>query len=454
MRARRSIAILSGATLAITLAMAGGGALSTANAGGPTWLSAGTLTLSTSSSGTAASGFEGWTFSDGAAAPVTQALTTPTGSCLLTPADGPLVKLSAANGFPGFAAHSIGVTQTATSAQCNKVNINKTTTKTSKTTSVTTTSIESLTVALNNVAPGALYDPTFAGLMAASTHLDLEVRDDSTLTAQLFDHGVPLPAANGLFTLIGDEKAPPATLPANTTYCRTGTTEGGSDEIGTRDNCPWDLTPGLNFDSIVLTPVAGSFSLEGGGDYGTAAPANRTTFALVKQYDGTLATCDGTSSATSFGGDATLFRLANGDPNQACAPLPYTFSTAGGYTTFHKPQPAGDTSQFAITLTRHFSPAPLGVPAPKVNWEDGSNTDLPIPWCAGGVIGGIDSTNLPTGIAFPLSAALDQSPDATGKAGVQYACVYKQSPVLNLGDGSLTVVDYVFFTGDIKFPTA
>jgi hypothetical protein len=37
---------------------------------------------------------------------------------------------------------------------------------------------------------------------------------------------------------------------------------------------------------------------------------------------------------------------------------------------------------------------------------------------------------------------------------VQYSCVYQQSPVLNLGDGSLTVVDYVFFTGDIKFPTA
>jgi hypothetical protein len=64
-------------------------------------------------------------------------------------------------------------------------------------------------------------------------------------------------------------------------------------------------------------------------------------------------------------------------------------------------------------------------------------------------------TNLPTGITFPLPAgAADQSPDATGKPGVQYSCVYQQSPVLNLGDGSLTVVDYVFFTGDIKFPTA
>jgi hypothetical protein len=436
--------------------MAGGGVLSSANAGGPIWLSAGTLTLSTSSSGTSAtSGFEGWTFSDGTAAPVTQALTTPTGSCVLTPAGGPLVTLSADNGGPGFAAHSIGVTQTATSAQCNKVNINKTTTKISKTTSVTTTSVESLTVALNNNAVnGGLYDTTFGAFKATKTHLDLEVRDDSTLTAQLFDGSAAVPG--GTFTLIADEEAPPASLPDHTTYCRTGTAEGGADEPGTRDNCVWDIAPGVNFDSIKLTPVAGSFSLEGGGDYGSTADKNRTTFDLVKQYDGTLTTCDGSLPVTpAGGGNATLVRLANGDPSQTtCTPLPYTFSTAAdGVLTFHKPQPAGDTSQFAITLTRHLSGAPHGVPAAQVDWEDSFGVH-DLPWCAGGVIGGFDDNNLPTNIAFPLSAALDQSPDTGGKAGVQYACVYKQSPVLNLADGSLTVVDYVFFTGDIKFPTA
>ncbi len=469
MRARRSVAVLSGATLAITLAMAGSGALSTANADGPTWLPSGILTLSTSSG---ASSGDGWTYSDGTTTSLPQVLTTPTGSCVLTPAGGPLVNLSATNGVPGFASHSIGVTQTATSSLCNKVNINKTTTKTSKGTPVTTTTVESLTVAINNSTTGGLYDPTFGGFMATSTHLDLELRDDSTVTAQLFDHGVALPTASGVFTLIADEDAPPATLPDHTKYCRTSTDEDGYDYTGKRDNCGWDIAPGLNFDSVVLTPVAGSFSLEGGGDYGSTAAANRTTFTLVKKYDGTLAKCDGTSSATTFGSGsvigATLTRLANNDPTQACAPLPYTLATSGGYTTFHKPQPTGDTSQFAIAVTRHWALAPNPVPAAQVNWEDGLPGDdglgnHTLQWCVLGAIGGVAANTdpnltayVPTNIASPLPpAATDQSPDAlAGKPGLQYACIYKQSPVFNLGDGSLTQTDYIYFTGDIKFPTA
>ena len=47
MRARRSIAVLSGATLALTLTTVGVGAIRAANADGQTYTPAGTLTLST-----------------------------------------------------------------------------------------------------------------------------------------------------------------------------------------------------------------------------------------------------------------------------------------------------------------------------------------------------------------------------------------------------------------------
>jgi hypothetical protein len=463
MRARVWIATLTGATLAATVGLVGSGTLSTANASGPTWLDAGTLTLSTTAS--TATG-DGWSYSDGTTTTPTQFLTTPTGSCVLTPTSGPLVNLSATNGVPGFASHSIGVTQGPTSSQCNKVNINKTTTKTSTGTYVTTTSVEALTVALNNLPAsggtpaGSLYDPTFGGLMATATHLDLDLRDGSKVTAQLFDHTTALPSATGAFTLIADEDAPPATLPLNTVYCRTTSGEDDYDYSGTGDNCGWNIAPGVNFDSILLTPVTGAFSLQGGGEFGSAASSNRTTFTLVKKYDGTFATCDGKSSATTLGSGnvqgATLTRLANNDPSQPCAPLPYTFSTTDGNTTFHKPQPTGDTSQFAIALTRYWPKAPNPVPAAQVNWEDISNSNLNIPWCVAGAITSVDANNLPTSIASPLPpGATDQSPDASGgKPGLQYACIYKQSPVLNLTDGSLTQVDYIYFTGDIKFPTA
>ena len=52
-----------------------------------------------------------------------------------------------------------------------------------------------------------------------------------------------------------------------------------------------------------------------------------------------------------------------------------------------------------------------------------------------------------------MTPGLDQSTGTGGKSLTQYSCVYKQATALN-PNGSVSAVDWVYFTGDIKFPTA
>jgi len=458
MRARVWIATLTSATLAATVGLFGAGTLSTANASGPTAQPAGTLALTT----TTGVGVDGWSFTKtgnvSGTPDANQAVAAVAGTCNLTPTSGPLVNLSATNGaaasLVGYAAHSIGVTQGVTNSACNKVGINKTTTKPAKGPAVTTTSVESLTLALNTGPGGALSDPLFGPFQASGATLDLEVHEGTQVQASVsLANGAPT-----VYTLIAydaDDSKPTAPLPPNTTWC----TIADDDEHATAqgDNCTWTI-PGPNFDKVVLTPVAGWFSLEGGGDWPAASGDHRSTFSMVSFFDGTFAACDGTDSQTTFGGgtvkSADLTRLVSGEPSQ-CNPLPYTLDTTAAGTTFHKPTPSGDTSQFAIALTRTYAaPVPNPVKAAIVNWEDGTagedgQGNHSLAFCKPGLIDSVDANNLPVGIHYANLDAVtdDQSP----KDGLQYACVYQQLPVYNLQTGSLTMTDWIYFTGDVRF---
>jgi hypothetical protein len=445
MRARTWFSGLSATALVTGALVVGSGSLSTANATGPTPQPAGTLTLATAA-GTATT--DGWTYDNNTASTsddVTQAVGAATDSCLLAPVAGSLVTTSANNGWsPGFANHRIGVTQSsAITRSCNTVNVVRTTVKW-----VTTRTPESLTVKLNG---SALSDPLFGAAQATGATLDVLAKDDTAVTATLSLAG----ATVGTYTLWADE-SPKFSPPAGQTYCKTGEDDSDDGDFhSVPTSCAWSFS-GVNFDAITLTATQGAFSLSGGGEWGASAASHRTTFSLVKFFDGTLdCTTANVATANGNGGSITgiaLTRLDNGDPAQGCVALPYDLGVDGSTATFHKPNVSSQsTAQFAVQVSRHYTaPAPYPVPAPLVDWEDG-NGNHPVPLCPAGFIGGIDANGNPTGVNY---ASLGTGDDQSPADGIQYACVYKPgAPSYNISNGSLDITDSIYFTGDIKFPT-
>ena len=193
------------------------------------------------------------------------------GTCTLTPTTGPLVNLTATNGVPAFATHMIGVNGAPwPNYQCARIN------------KYYNYPGQSLTIGINNVAGGPLNDPTFGAFLASAATFDLEVTDNSKLKAELLVNG----SVVGTYALWADDNKTPTTVPAGTAYCRLAST-WSRDTYGKKDNCTWSISGGPNFDSIRLTAVAGSFSVEGGGDWGADAATHRTTISLVSFFDGT-----------------------------------------------------------------------------------------------------------------------------------------------------------------------
>ena len=121
MRAPRSVASLAGATLVASVVMVAGGAVSTANASGPAYVNAGNLTLIT---GTGAAA-DRWVYDKGTTSTkddTVQPVNAVKGSCRLNYAAGALVRTAGVGGLPGYANHTIGVTQGSTSRTCARIN--------------------------------------------------------------------------------------------------------------------------------------------------------------------------------------------------------------------------------------------------------------------------------------------------------------------------------------------
>lgn len=448
MKPRAWIAGLSALSLAATVAVVGVSTTS-AVADTPTYTPAGTLSLITTS-GTA--GGDTWTYDRGTASTAddaAQPVVATTGTCTLSPASaaGPLVTLTALNGSPGFLTHQLGVTQGVTTTKCSKINSYKLNYVLKN---------ETLSIALNNTS-GALADPLFGATLASGATLDMGLGDDSKVRADTYLNGVKV----GSFTLIGDEYQP-STLAPGTTFCRTPDDDDESHMIA---NCAWTI-PGPNFDTLTLTSVTGSVSLQGGGAWGAAAASHRTTFSLVSPVDGTI-DCDASkvASVIGTGGEltgTTVTRLSNGATNPdgtpvACVGLPYTLDSAASSVTFHKPDlPGQESAQFATSVTRTFAAAPNPVPAAGVDWEVTGESPLPLAYCKPGLITGLDASTLPTGVNYGLLNPLavgSGGDDQSSASGLQYACIYAQDPVFDLATGSLTQTDFIYFTGDIKFTT-
>lgn len=429
MRARSRIATLAAGTLALTGVLVGSGSLSTANATGPVAQPAGTLTLTTL---TGSATGDAWSFNS-----VSQPVGAVPGTCTLTPTTGPLVNLTATSGVPSFATHMIGVNGASwPNYQCARIN------------KYNGYPGQSLTLGLNNSATGALYDPTFGAFLASAATFDLEVTDNSKLKAELLVGGTVVGTQN----LYADDSKYPPSIPSGTTYCHL-TSTWSRDTYGKKDNCTWSISTGVNFDSVRLTAVAGSFSVEGGGDWGADAANHRTTFSLVKFFDGTTV-CDTAITVAGSGNldGAVLTPLGEESGVECTSGTPYTIDTEGDAVTFHKPSTADVDGQYSIALQRTFANGTLTeFPAPGliVNWEVPGSVDIPLELCPAGLISAtLNPDGTPTGV--DLTKVGDDQSDADG---TQFACIYNSTVDYDRATGDLTTTDLVWFTGDILLTT-
>jgi hypothetical protein len=397
----------------------------TAGAAPPVEVPVGTVTLSTGA-------VDALVYDRGTAAAdddVTQPIATKAGTtCTLTPTTGPLVTWTAAGGIPSFRSDSIGTSATTlpilACAQINK------------------SFSQSLTLTLDQSATGP-FTTIFGVAFANAATLDVEVKgDDALIRLDARRAG----ATVGTFYLFNDSKSSKKPNLPNLTICDTSQSSYSGD-LGTVDNCAWSIG-GVAFDSLRITPQRGSVSLEGGGDFGEAAASRRTTIQMAVLADGAVDCEAATDPVTGEGTvtDVEVVRLPNGDAAEECAPLPFTLSTEGGSATFRKPGNTQGTSQFTLSLTRTI-PATSGVPPLTVDWEDGTEV-YDLPWCGDVWTPGVDGA--PPTFDYGQLTAADDASAATD--GIQYACQYALAPELN-SDGTITIVDSVYFTGDIKFTT-
>lgn len=432
MRARSRIAVLAAGTLGLAAVLVGSGSLSTANASGPVAQPAGTLTLTTL---TGSATGDAWSFGS-----VSQPVGAVPGTCTLTPTTGPLVNLTATNGVPAFATHMIGVNGAPwPNYQCARIN------------KYYNYPGQSLTIGINNVAGGPLNDPTFGAFLASAATFDLEVTDNSKLKAELLVNG----SVVGTYALWADDNKTPTTVPAGTAYCRLAST-WSRDTYGKKDNCTWSISGGPNFDSIRLTAVAGSFSVEGGGDWGADAATHRTTISLVSFFDGTTV-CGDAITVVGQGSDSidgVLTPLGPDTEGATCeGGTPYTIESDEEGLTFHKPDYADPNGQYAIALQRTFtdaSAAEFPQPGLEVDWEADEGR-LPLNLCPAGLIGNtLNADGTPTVVDLSVIDGVDQS---ALRPEQQFACIYKSVPDYDSETGVLTTTDYVWFTGDILLTT-
>lgn len=455
MKTRAWVAGLTGATLVATLGVVTLGSLPAANATGE--VEAGTITVSTIY-GNPGSGSAVWTPPAGSTSTAkTETLGRGQRCALSTSGDDVLnfaSSPSGSDGTPGFGYGAVGV------SSLNKRSGNACTQVNSDVDNAGTD--ESLTVLLNGKATKTLFGPG----LAYNAQLDLEIKGNARLVITT-KNGT---ATAGTFTVYSGTAATGITPSATSIVCNSGTSDTGPDSTS-GDNCqvrfgaaslaaagPTDF-----FDSVTIEAQAGSFSLEGGSDWGTAASSNRTVFRLASVPDGEL-DCDlakhGEQLDASYANwGIEVDRMLNGD-GSTCVPLPYGLVNDTTSAAFYKPIDQQPTAQFVLTL-KHLVATTNPTPVVQYDWEDGAGPkDLAKCGDAyyNGVVGGNGSeTDLALIIngAQPLidyTALKANVADASSFTGYQHACVIAQTSQ-TLDGGKVLAIDYVYLTGDIKFTT-
>lgn len=359
--------------------------------------------------------------------------------------------LLAIDGFVGtgttdkasFASNSIGVAEKTSGTSCYQVGAPN----------------ERLVLKLNGANLKSDLGPT----LASSAYLDVELKGDARLVAVAKRDG----EAVGTFELRSGRSVgtttplPGGVVPDEVFNCRKRADSGP--DSGDCDNCSWPISmpswlgadDNRYFDSLEISAVSGTFSLEGGSDGKLSPtpapplPQSASFFELITLADGTLPCVGQTETLTGSGTkpEVTVRRLGNADPAEECELIPYTLRNGDSSARFLKPLDRQTGAQFVFDMVWSV-PAEGSSPLPvtKVDFESGGTPDgVALQWCPDPVYDG----DTLVGIVDPLTnpAAPDLDPVLDGK---QFACLATQDAQVVDGESdSVQVAEQVYVLGDV-----
>jgi len=298
--------------------------------------------------------------------------------------------------------------------------------------------------------------------VATSAYLDVELKGSARIlaTARLGATVV------GTYELQSGSSIGKPPVADHAPFTCNSSSDSGPDS-GVNDNCRWPVSApswlgaddGVFFDTLTLTALVGSFSLEGGADGAVlpAAPVPTPNASILEIAADTLG-CGETSKAAVANGDApqvTVFRLPNADGTEPCRVVPYAIGNGPQFAQFVKPVNSQTSAQFIWNLTWKAAPTAgsAALPALKIDYEypdgDVSPEITTLGWCPDATY---DANGQFLGYTGLLPAALDQEPDL---AGTQYACLISRQSVAKDGvpstaDDYVSVNDKVYVYGDAR----
>jgi hypothetical protein len=258
-----------------------------------------------------------------------------------------------------------------------------------------------------------------------SADLDIEFKFGSSLKAEAFDgQGTVVPLA------------PLTGLPDDGADNGPDSGDGDNYRVGIRPQTEGDL-----FSRLVLTPVNGSFALEGGGDGTSASTLDPGTSASVFEIPGGegLLLCGEESAESEDGVTVFLTDCATGDS------VPYLLEreeTEAGLLVdeilFAVPGSATNAYRVIIEWSPEEPVYPVTEKTQIVYFEGEEPRDLP--WCTGVE----ESPTLPPG--------LDVLPDADypDYPGPQGYCLVSSKAVIG-PNGEITVTEELYGVGDPRF---
>jgi len=343
-------------------------------------------------------------------------------NCAMTQSGAALLGFTTSGSFgPGLNSGAIGVREkkNATGTSCSAVDA---------------AYAESLTLSLKSGV---------GGLLAASASLDIDLKQSAQILATATKGGVTV----GRYELrsgstINTPSAIPPALGGPVTdkdarqTCNNPADSGP--DSGTNNNCRWQISAptwtGMTddaavFDSLTLTAITGSFSLEGGADgfvddidhpMPAYLGADREA-SILELVQGSL---DCGKTATLRGSIASSWtRLANADGG-ACAPFPYSSRTGtdaqGAFAEFTKPLDVQTKAQALWTTTFPVSGGGSTPPPIRVELDVFGSTNKivfnPLPACPVSYYDSLSGAFVgPSGVPAAATACLVSAVRGTGK---------------------------------------
>jgi hypothetical protein len=318
-------------------------------------------------------------------------------------------------------------------------------------------------------------NPLLDGLHAMAGRADIEAKGNAVVQAELF-LGSTSVGTSVLYTGGSTGSAPDG---AQT--CTNGSSDSGSD-AGPSDNCDFILAAvddGIVFDRIEFTALAGEFSVDDGGDYGSAAGLHRTYLELT---DAGVLDCGDSFGGSGAAADVSAVRLDNADTS-TCVAILYRLDIDDGVNFIKDPafQTTAayvfdlvweqESASYPIAPTRIvFDTAPVPATAPPAG-EEG----VPIEICGGQpqkvtgtdpvsgdpIYADTEGNDPDVARLFGINTTPNDPPSATNDLDMvpvsaagfdeyfEYACVLYEETTYE-GADTMVVHQRIYVTGDLR----